>query len=303
MELLCIDIGGAKFSCAISDEEGNLSKITSNTLYVGAGADRLVIQRIFEYTDRVIDRNPDIERIGISVPGLTDSDNGIWIYSPFSGIRNVNLRELFGQRYNIPVYCENDVNACALAEKRLGCCKDVNNFMWILLSNGIGGSLVINNKLFTGVRGNAGEIGHVIVDENGPACACGNIGCLEAMASSRAIENAYTALKPGESKGAEELAAFAIFGNEDLRSIFTKAGHYIGKAIASCTTLLDIDFYVLGGHVALCGYDLFEHSMAEAIKKYTFKDSSMGVTVRKTALGTNTALLGAATVALNGEEY
>ena len=174
--------------------------------------------------------------------------------------------------------------------------------MWIVLTNGIGGSLMIDGKLYTGIHGNAGEIGHVIVAENGPACSCGNSGCLEALASSRAIENAYTALNPGQVKGVDELAAFAIFGNESLRALFADAGFYIGKAIAICTTLLDIDYYVLGGHVANCAYDLMEPTMTESIKKHSF-GSSAGTIVRKTALGANTALLGAATVALNGEEY
>ena len=93
MDILCLDIGGTKLSGAIADENGNLRSISTVPLFSGQDAKRIVMEAIFDFADRVIDRNPEIKRIGISVPGLTDSEKGIWIFSPFSGIKDLNLRK------------------------------------------------------------------------------------------------------------------------------------------------------------------------------------------------------------------
>ncbi len=299
MEILCLDIGGSKLSGAISDEEGNLRSVSTNPLFVGQDAKRLVLDKIVEYADRVIDRNPDIERIGISVPGLTDSENGIWVFSPFSGIRDLNLRKVLGERYGLAVYAENDVNACALAEKRFGVCKDEKDYMWITITNGIGGSIVIDRKLFKGMGGNAGEIGHICVDEQGPVCGCGNKGCLEACASCHALENAYLATHPGEMKATEELATKVFLGDNELRELFYNAGVLVGKATATAANLLDIGLFVFGG-TALT-YDLMETGIAEGVDRYAFKGTGLKIRTKKTALGTQACLYGAATIALEGK--
>ena len=298
MEILCLDIGGTKLSGAISDEKGNLRSVSTNPLYVGQDAKRLVLDKIIEYADRVIDRNPDIERIGISVPGLTDSENGIWVFSPFSGIRDLNLRKLLGERYGLPVYAENDVNACALAEKRFGACVEEKNYMWVTITNGIGGSIIIDGKLFKGVNGNAGEIGHICVDEQGPVCGCGNKGCLEACASCHAMENAYLAMHPGEMKTTEELAAKAFIGDNELREMFYNAGVLVGKAAATAANLLDIGLFVFGGIVLT--YDLMENGIKDGISRYAFKGTGLQIKSKKTGLGNQACLFGAATIALEG---
>ncbi|OQA49631.1 MAG: N-acetylglucosamine repressor [Firmicutes bacterium ADurb.Bin300] len=299
MDILCLDIGGTKLSGAIADENGNLRSISTVPLFSGQDAKRIVMEAIFDFADRVIDRNPEIKRIGISVPGLTDSEKGIWIFSPFSGIKDLNLRERLGERYNIPIYAENDVNSCALAEKRFGVCKDEQNFMWITISYGIGGSFVINGSLFKGTNGNAGEIGHIVVDENGPACGCGNKGCLEAVASCNAIENAYLASHPGEKKTVEELIAKTFMGDNEVAKMFYDAGYYVGKAAASAATLLDIGTLVFGG--VQMTYELMEDGIAAGIDRFAFRKTGLLIKKRKTGLGNQAALYGAATVALNGD--
>lgn len=299
MDILCLDIGGTKLSGAISDENGNLRSISTIPLFSGQDAKRIVMEAIFDFADRVIDRNPEIERIGISVPGLTDTEKGIWVFSPFSGIRDLNLRERLTGRYDIPVYAENDVNACALAEKKFGVCKDEKNYMWITISYGIGGSLVINGDLFKGTNGNAGEIGHVVVDESGPACGCGNRGCLEAFASCNALENAYLAAHPGEKKTVEELISKTFMGDTEVSEMFYKAGYMVGKAAASAANLLDIGTFVFGG--VPMTYELMEDGISAGIERFAFRNTGLLIKKRKTELGNQAPLYGAATIALNGD--
>lgn len=299
MEILCLDIGGTKLSGAISDEKGNLRSVSTLPLFSGQDAKTIVTEAIFDFADRAIDRNPEIERIGISVPGLTDSEKGIWVFSPFSGIRDLNLRECLTERYNTLIYMENDVNSCALAEKRFGVCKDETNYMWVTITYGIGGSLVLNGKLFKGTNGNAGEIGHIVVDEDGPLCGCGNKGCLETFASCNAIEDAYLAANPGEKKTIEQLIAKSFMGDEEVSKMFYETGYLVGKAVASTANLLDIGMFVFGG--VQMTYELMEDGIAAGIERYAFRNTGLLIKKCKTALGNLAPLYGAATIALNGD--
>ncbi len=300
MAILCLDIGGTKLSGAVSDENNKLHSISTIPLFSGRDAKKVVTEAIIDFTERTLDRNPEIERIGVSVPGLTDSENGIWVFSPFSGIRDLNLKESIGDRFKLPIFIENDVNSCALAEKEFGVCKDYDNFMWITLSYGIGGSLVINNNLFKGTNGNAGEIGHIVVDENGPACGCGNKGCLEAFASCNALENAFLAANPGEKKPIEEVIAEFFKGNKQVIEMFNHAGFMVGKAVATVANLLDIGAFVFGGVPLI--YELMSDSITDGIERFAFKGTGLNIKKRKTGLGNQAALYGALTVALLGED-
>ncbi|HZJ74963.1 MAG TPA: ROK family protein [Clostridia bacterium] len=299
MAILCLDIGGTKLSGAISDENNILHSISTIPLFSGHDAKKIVTEAIIDFTDRVLDRNPEIERIGVSVPGLTDSENSIWIFSPFSGIRDLNLKECIGDKFGLPIFIENDVNSCALAEKKFGVCKDDENFMWITLSYGIGGSLVINNNLFKGTNGNAGEIGHIVVDDSGPACGCGNKGCLEAFASCNALENAFLAANPGEKKPIEELISKSFKGDKQVIEMFRDAGFMVGKAVATVANLLDIGAFVFGG-VPLV-YELMFDGISDGVERFAFKDTGLNIKKRKTGLGNQAALYGALTVALLGK--
>lgn len=300
MEILCLDIGSSKISGSVSDENGVMHSVSTNPIPTGTDIKKTVIEKIFDYTDRIIDRN-DIDRIGISVPGLTDADKGIWVYSPVSGIHDLDLRKLLGDKYNLPVYAENDVNACALAEKRFGVCKDEDDYMWIAVTNGVGGSIVTDGRLYKGIRGNAGEIGHIVVNENGPVCRCGNKGCLEAQASCYAIENTYLDMYPGDTKSYEEITTMVYMGHHEVAKMFYDAGYFMGKAVASAATLLDIGLFVFGG--APLSFELMEKGISDGIERYAFKGTGLTIKTVKTGLENKAELLGALTVALNGKKY
>lgn len=109
--------------------------------------------RSFEYLQ--------MDCIGIAIPGLVDSDSVMWVYSCFSGIRDFDIAHILNKELGFPVFIENDINICAYSEKIFGSCKSTNNFMWITVSNGIGGGLILNGDIYTGAFNNAGEIGHV----------------------------------------------------------------------------------------------------------------------------------------------
>ncbi|MCL2711228.1 MAG: ROK family protein [Planctomycetaceae bacterium] len=240
------------------------------------------------------------ERIGITIPGLADPVNGIWVYACFSGIRDVPIAKILSEKYGKPVFIDNDVNACALAERRFGICKETNDFLWITVSNGIGGGLVLGGKVYAGHFGNAGEVGHFcVVEKNGFRCGCGNDGCLEAEAAGPGIARRYAALlgKEPPDFSAEKIAELARAGNETALSVFGTTGRLIGKAASYAVNLLNLEKVVIGGGVSN-SFDLLLPSMEASFREKLFRDANPRAVFEKTALGTNAGLAGAVAVAL-----
>lgn len=232
----------------------------------------------------------------MTVPGLADAEKGMWEYAPFSGIKNVPIADILKKKLNMDIFIENDVNACAVGEKLYGCCQNDDDFLWITISNGIGGALYINGNLYMGSSGNAGEIGHFIVEENTDAvCGCGKKGCLEALASGKGIEKQYHRLT-GKNITAREIAALAGGVDRIAEKVYNQAAHYIGKVISYSVNLLNIKKVVVGGGVSQ-SFELLEKPMRESVGKYVFKQANPNLKIMKTDLGYYAALIGAAAVA------
>jgi len=301
MNILGIDIGGSKIAVGIIDGGGNVLRSEKEQLPAKITAN-LLLDIIKSKCDKIIEKY-EFDKIGITIPGLADAKNGIWVYAPFSGISNFpiaeKIRNIYGK--NVSVYIENDVNACAVGEKIFGCCKDINDFIWITVSNGIGGSVFINGRLYAGHNGNAGEIGHIkVLDGKKFKCGCGDYGCLEAFAAGPGIAKRYNLLT-GEILTAEQIAKIAKItkeernGNNFARSVLYDTGFYIGKALSAAINLLNPEMIVFGGGVSQ-SFDLLEPGMKYALEKYMFKAANKNIKLAQTALGYNAALIGAAAI-------
>ena len=168
---LAIDIGGSKIVVGVVDETGAVLQSCKENLPRTYGIDT-VIETILRLANSL--GGQDFSAAGVTIPGLADPAKGIWKYAPFSGIGEIPIAAILNEKLGIPVYIENDVNACAVGEKVFGNCRDDKDFLWITVSNGIGGALYLNGELYPGGSGNAGEIGHFIVEENtDTVCGCG----------------------------------------------------------------------------------------------------------------------------------
>ena len=291
--ILAIDIGGSKLVVGIVDAGGSVLQSQKELLPPEYDMD-YILDVICRMAESYIDFNP--VAAGVTIPGLADSQKGVWCYAPFSGISDVPIAEILSEKLNLDVYIENDVNACAVGEKIYGACKEKDDFLWITVSNGIGGALYLQGKLYTGATGNAGEIGHFIVEEDTEAvCGCGKCGCLEAMASGKGIERAYAKIT-GMHKTAQEIALQAKAGDAVSAEVFEKAGGYIGKALAYAVNLLNLQTVVIGGGVSE-SFDLLAPFISKALDKYIFRQGNRSVCIQKTGLGYYAALVGAAAVA------
>ena len=305
--VLAVDIGGSKLLAGIVDPCGNILD-TYRVEFLKTPDREIVVNAVAEAADKLLKGGAvgagRIGKVGINIPGLADSKNGIWVDAPFSGIKNFNIAEEIGDMLSLPVYIENDVNSCALAEKYYGICKNTEDYIWITISNGIGGSIVTSGNLYTGFSGNAGEIGHLVV-ENDPElafkCGCGNTGCLEAMAAGPAIARWYQRFESDKpALSSKDVGEYAKQGDLNAVKAFNMAAHYLAKGISYAVNLLNPEKVVLGGGVTM-DYDLWKYAFISELKKFTFNKANQDLSVELTGLGYNAALLGAAAITRNGE--
>jgi predicted NBD/HSP70 family sugar kinase len=208
----------------------------------------------------------EILGVGVGMHGTVDFERGISRFAPHFGLHNWPLRQLLGQRFQMPVLVENGVRTMAWGEHQFGSARGQANCAGLNLGTGIGAGIILGGQLYRGELGVAGEIGHVIVDANGPRCVCGNYGCLEAIASGPAIVRRAAALiKQGqrsslstlvpdlENLTAETLGTAARQGDGLASQVLSEAAVLTGIAIANLANTLGLSFIVVGGSVTRAG--------------------------------------------------
>jgi len=304
MDILALDIGGSKLMAApasISRDRIDIGCVSHRSL-----GERYNTEHLMSLIDDSISELGSFrfERIGVTIPGLADPKTGMWLYASYSGIRDFPIADVLSSRYgNRPVSIDNDVNACALAEKMYGICRDVDNYLWMTVSNGIGGGLVLNGTPYQGYFGNAAEVGHFcVVEQDAFQCGCGNFGCLEAEAAGPGIVRRYRRLlklhgQEDDSATARDVAENAKAGDRIAQEVVDTTGTLIGKALSYVTNLLNLQMIVLGGGV-MQSFDQFFPSMERSFRANLFRDANPSVRIEKSALGYNAALIGAASLTL-----
>ncbi|MDV3428944.1 MAG: ROK family protein [Bacillota bacterium] len=295
--ILAIDIGGSKLLVGIINKQGKV--LVSRKQMFHNPNQNSVLQAIITQTSKLKEEGYEFNLIGVSIPGLADPITGVWLYACFSKISNFPLAQILSERFMCPVFIENDANICAYGEKMFGHAKNVSNFIWVTVSNGIGSGVFLDNHIFYGYIGNAGEIGHVNVEENGYTCSCGNKGCLEAQAAGPAIVRRYRekVLSASENITAKEIADLAKNGYSPAIEIYGETGRYLGKAIAAAVNILNVPLVVLGGGVSM-DFQLFAGELRDTINKYVYKTANPNLEIKHTALGYEASLIGAAAYAI-----
>lgn len=285
--VLAVDIGGRKMAAGVMTVQGELIDRDEIPVDQDVQAD-VLFARLRELIESQADRARDHHRmrvVGVGVASAGPVTPNTEIISPHSipAWRNFPLRERLSLALGLPVFGELDAKALALAEGWLGAAQGRQSFMAVVLSTGISGGVVLNGQLLDGAGGNAGHIGHVIVEPNGRRCHCGARGCLDAEASGIAIE----------------LITGRPFSSPTYESM-QRTGRLVGVAAASVCNLLDLDLVVVGGAVALgFGATMF-NSAQEALDEHTKLSFSRGARITPVRLGDRGPLIGAGAVAVRG---
>ncbi len=266
-------------------------------------------------TDRLINLIDEISKghiikaISIGVPGLINPRNGIIIEAPnVPGWINLPIREILISHFNVPVFLGNDANLAALGEWKFGAGIGHNNLLYLTISTGIGSGVIIDGQLLLGERGMAAEFGHVTILPDGPMCGCGHRGHIEALSSGTAISKYVTeelangrnsSLRGIDFPSSKEIHAAARNGDELSIEAFSRAGKYLGIALANFIHMLNPSIVVFGGGVSQAGPLLFK-PMQDALHSSIFSEDYLENIVITTAkLGDDVGLKGALALLLS----
>lgn len=304
-----IDLGGTKISGAVSDKSGKVLYAKTIDTLASEGTDN-VVNRITWLINHVLGEfninKEDVFGIGIASPGPLNSDEGIIIETPNLPFKNFPLKNAVEGAVGIKTFIDNDANAAALGEFLFGAGKGMENLIYITVSTGIGGGIIINKKLYRGKTGNAGEIGHMTVEPHGPRCNCGNYGCLEVMASGTAIariarerlnnienlKNEESLLSAFENITPREVFECALKGDKLALEVVDYTSNYLGIGLASLINIFDPEMIIIGGGVSKVGDILFDRLRKVALER-SFEIMSSTVKIVPASLGTDAGLIGA----------
>ena len=288
MELaLAIDIGGTKFSVGLVTRSGELIDRVNIPVDKGGSGDEL-FDDLAEAVEGQLVRARNHHGVVPSVVGVACAGpitRNVETVSPLNihQWRNFPLRERLASYTGLPVFGDGDAKALALAEGWLGAARGVDNFMAMVVSTGVGGGIVLNGELLDGESGNAGHIGHVIVEPNGRRCSCGGRGCLEAEASGPAIE-AITGRPP----------------TQPTYEIMVRTGRLVGRGVASVCNLLDLKLVCVAGSVALGFGATFFTSAQKTLDELCGLEFSRNARIVPARLADEGPLVGASAVGWRG---
>ncbi|KUK35099.1 MAG: Glucokinase, ROK family, partial [Caldanaerobacter subterraneus] len=312
--ILCgVDLGGTKISTGLVDEKGNIIRSTKIPTMAEKGPEE-VIKRIEQSVYDVLKeaglKLSDLKGVGIGSPGPLDAKRGVVISPPnLPGWDNVPIVDILSHKLGVKVKLENDANAAAIGEHLFGAGKGIDNFVYITVSTGIGGGVIIEGKLYSGENSNAAEIGHHTINFNGPRCNCGNYGCFEAFASGTAIARfAQEGIQNGKDTMIRDLAKDGVvksehvfeaakLGDEFAKELVDNEAFYLGVGISNIMAFYNPKKIAIGGGVST-QWDMLYDKMMETIKKKALKPNAEVCEVVRAELGENVGVLGAAALLL-----
>ena len=309
--VLAVDLGGTKIITAVILSTGEII-CRKYSLTLADEGPRPVINRLSSAVAETMAqaklKTSDIAGIGIAAAGILDIDRGIVTTSPnLPHWHNVPLRDIFADRLGVVTYLINDSNAAALGEHRFGAGIGFDNIIYLTVSTGIGGGIIIDGELYSGADGCAGELGHMTIEADGPQCHCGNFGCLEAMASGWAVaKEAMMRINRGERSSiielvngrlenitAETVAIAARRGDQLAADIVAEAAKYLGIGLANLVNIFNPELIVIGGGLSKMG-DMLLKPARKVLKERAFRLPSRTVHIVRARLGSNAGIIGAA---------
>jgi glucokinase len=307
-ETIGVDLGGTKMAVGVVDSEQHVH-YEGKESSIGLSEDKLV-EDLGRELEEAKQARPDVLCAGLGIPATIDHDRGVAIRAVNLEISDVPLRDLMGKRLGLPVFIDNDANVAALAEFLFGVGRGARNVVMLTIGTGIGGGLILDGEIYRGTTGAAAELGHIVVQEDGPPCQgnCPNRGCVETLASGTAIAREGKAVAEREPDSAlgkalaegpivgKTVTELAIQGDPLAAEVVAEAGQHLGVALASLANIFDPDVIVIGGGVSAVGDLMLDPARRELQSRAL---TPMNRTPVKLAeLGPEAGMIGAAAMAL-----
>jgi len=300
-----VDLGGSKILSVVAQGDGRRLGEDRRPTDAEAGPDG-VLERIVGSLEGALAKaglgQGDLAAVGICSPGPCDIDAGVLSSAPnLPGWRDVPICRYLEERLGVPTRLENDANAAALGEHVYGAGRGCRHLIYMTVSTGIGGGLIIDGRLYRGATGVAGELGHMTIEPDGPLCGCGNRGCLEALVSGTAIAargeeivaqggSALLAQEQGEVT-AETVSRAADQGDIACQGVIRRAGYYLGIGLASYVNIFNPEVIIIGGGLAKVGDLLLAPARAE-MEARAMREALKAVQLRPAELGDYDGVMG-----------
>jgi glucokinase len=316
--LIGVDLGGTKILAGVFDAKFDLEGVAKLSTKADRGVEA-VIDRIARCVEDAVDECDlslkQVRGIGIGAPGAVDTESGRVIFAPnLPGWKDIPLKKELEKRLGAPVFVGNDCNVCTLGTFDREYKAKPKHLVGIFIGTGIGGGLVLNGDLYTGHNLTAGEIGHMVIEVNGPKCGCGNRGCLEALASRTAIfRRIQSAVKDGQKTLLTDMLGpdLADMRSGDLRKAIRKgdkfvekvveeAAEYAGIGVANLINILNPEIVVVGGGVLEALENEFMPALLKAAKEHVMPGTMSGIEIEASKLGDHAGITGAAVLARRG---
>ena len=318
LPVIAVDLGGSKIAVSIVSPEYQILAREHHATPARQGVDA-VINCIIAAVGRIIASQgvalSQLGGISVAAAGAIDSRTGMVSLSPnLPGWHDIPLGAIIREKLGAKTWLINDANAAALGEHYLGVARGLKSLIYLAVGTGIGGAIIIAGRLYTGASGSAGEIGHMTIDVNGPRCECGNTGCLETLASGKAIaREAIRRISAGEGSSlaeivggrlagitAKEVASAAQRGDALASSVLSGAAAYLGVGMVNLVNIFNPEMIVVGGGLSHLG-DLLLSPARQMVRERAFPVSARAVRIVGTELGDSAGLLGAAHFAFKQE--
>jgi len=307
-EAIGIDVGGTKINA--------LRVARGGTILARSGASTPAddSERTLATTIRLASelRTPGVLAVGVGAAGLVDAADGVLRFAPNLAWREMTIAARMRDSLGLPCQVDNDANAAAYGEYRFGAGRGYRHMLLVAVGTGIGGGIVSDGRLFRGAHGFAAEIGHIIVEPDGPLCGCGNRGCWEQVAAGRAIDrmgkqaarehdSILRSLAGGDPEGVTGRLVTEAAGRDDAiaRGIFAEVGRRLGQGIAGLVNVLDPQVVVVGGGAMEAGGLLLDPARAAFDEAVEGLEHRPRVPIVAAELGNDAGAVGAATLALD----
>jgi glucokinase len=306
-----VDLGGTKLLAGVVDRHLRVHHRVYRHPHAGEGTEAL-LQRLVDAVDEARQAaDAEVGAVGFGIPSLVDVRTGVAATTVHRPLQGVPFRDLMAERLNVPVAVDNDANAAMLAEHRWGAALGARTAALLTLGTGIGGGVIVDNRLVHGASGAAGEWGHMVVDLDGPSCTCGNQGCLEQLVSGSALGRSGLraararpdsglgrALAAGREITGMLVTELAHDGDASARDVVADMGAHLGIGIANIVNILNPEVVVVGGGVVAAG-DLLLEPARRTVAARALAPPRDQVRIVPTRFGDASGMMGAALMAMD----
>jgi len=307
-EVIGVDLGGTKMLLGVLDGDSNVLW-ESRESSTGQSEDDLV-ELLVREIEEARERHPGVEAVGLGIPATIRHADGVAVSAVNLPIENLPVRDLVGKRTGQPVFVDNDANVAALAESLYGAAKGAKHAVMLTIGTGIGGGLILDGEVYRGSSGAGAELGHTVIEIDGPACQgnCPGRGCVETFASGTALGREGRAaaerepdsvlgamLADGEEIDGKAVTEAALSGDATARGVFDLVGSRLGVALTSFANVFEPEVFVIGGGVIAAGDLLLEPARRELAARALPPMKAIPVVAAK--LGSDAGMIGAGALA------